>query len=275
MEYHLLELRDERAMLSSTVERVSQQNLAAPLHSFPRGYPALAETSVLHALPWTHLAINEGSFLNAYGTYEYFERGPPSIVVSLQTVLTTRKTNRSTNRDPHQLPGMSSCSAHPRLGGVVRGDRRTARRHVRITQPLRAVGVLSGAQRRCDRAVGATRHRNAPHSAQLEQTEGVVADLIHTDVARSGGDSDQGGVGDVLQRRRVCLSCPHLLQHHFVLVERAVVPHLTRLQRQAKRFVARHLHVHHHSSLSQRRRAPKFAPGHPSKLSVTARPRAS
>lgn len=41
-------------------------------------------SSLVHARLWTHIALNEGSFLRGYGTYEYFERGPPSLIYSIK-----------------------------------------------------------------------------------------------------------------------------------------------------------------------------------------------
>lgn len=43
--------------------------------------PALA--SLLYIRPWTALLINEGSYLQAYSTYEYFHKEPPGIVYPL------------------------------------------------------------------------------------------------------------------------------------------------------------------------------------------------
>lgn len=43
--------------------------------------PALA--SLLYIRPWTALLVNEGSYLQAYGTYEYYHKTPPGIVYPL------------------------------------------------------------------------------------------------------------------------------------------------------------------------------------------------
>ena len=43
--------------------------------------PALA--SLLYIRPWTHLVVNEGSYLQAYATYEYFHKEPPGIMYPL------------------------------------------------------------------------------------------------------------------------------------------------------------------------------------------------
>lgn len=41
------------------------------------------------------VSAQEGSFLKAYGTYEYFERGPPSIVYSIMTCFSSREMRSS------------------------------------------------------------------------------------------------------------------------------------------------------------------------------------
>ncbi|KAF1351040.1 hypothetical protein BDV97DRAFT_398004 [Delphinella strobiligena] len=43
--------------------------------------PALA--SLLYIRPWTHMLVNEGSYLQAYSTYEYFHKEPPGIMSPL------------------------------------------------------------------------------------------------------------------------------------------------------------------------------------------------
>jgi hypothetical protein len=83
MNFHILELGKE------TTSQVGQSRTppSGSLDSIPtraagsrRGFAA---SSIVKLREWTHLAINEGSFLKAYGTYEFFERGPPSIVDSI------------------------------------------------------------------------------------------------------------------------------------------------------------------------------------------------
>ena len=79
MSFHLLELVREDKPQQSVVQPASYQDLR-PL---PRRYPGFASSSILLIRPWTCVGLNEGSFLKAYGTYEYFERGPPSLVYSI------------------------------------------------------------------------------------------------------------------------------------------------------------------------------------------------
>jgi hypothetical protein len=55
----------------------------------PPGEGTIAHASIMRLRPWIHLGLNEGSFLRAYGTYEYFERGPPSIIYSIKNCLAT------------------------------------------------------------------------------------------------------------------------------------------------------------------------------------------
>jgi hypothetical protein len=40
-----------------------------------------ADASVLFGRPWSKLLLNEGSFIRAYATYEYWKRQPPSVCV--------------------------------------------------------------------------------------------------------------------------------------------------------------------------------------------------
>ena len=46
---------------------------------------------------WTHVTLNEGSFLKAYGTYEYFERGPPSLVYSIKHAFAPTRAHKFAN----------------------------------------------------------------------------------------------------------------------------------------------------------------------------------
>lgn len=87
MDFHILSLRWETASSPShpTTRFQNEASLSYDsLHAVPSGYPSVAPSSLLALRPWTHLSLNEGSFLKAYGTYEFFERGPPSIVTSIE-----------------------------------------------------------------------------------------------------------------------------------------------------------------------------------------------
>ena len=49
----------------------------------PNEYGRPAPSSPIYIRPWTHLAVNEGSFLEAYSTYEYFHKSPPGILAAV------------------------------------------------------------------------------------------------------------------------------------------------------------------------------------------------
>lgn len=53
------------------------------LRASPADYARPALASVLYIRPWSHLIINEGSYLAAYSTYEYFHKEPPGIIYPL------------------------------------------------------------------------------------------------------------------------------------------------------------------------------------------------
>ena len=83
MDFHILELRQERKKTRHLTELLDYSKLS----SFPPQPHSFARSSLLHFRPWTHVSLNEGSFLKAYGTYEFFERGPPSLVYSIKQCL--------------------------------------------------------------------------------------------------------------------------------------------------------------------------------------------
>lgn len=56
---------------------------AIHLRTGPNDYARPALASLLYIRPWTHILINEGSYLQAYSTYEYFHKEPPGIVYPL------------------------------------------------------------------------------------------------------------------------------------------------------------------------------------------------
>jgi len=88
MDFHVLELRQQRnnPMASKLREPIDYD----ALHYTPHRYPGLARSSLFNLRPWYHVSVNEGSFLKAYGTYEFFERGPPSLVYSIKDCLIPR-----------------------------------------------------------------------------------------------------------------------------------------------------------------------------------------
>ncbi|OQO09967.1 hypothetical protein B0A48_04322 [Cryoendolithus antarcticus] len=68
MDYHVLQL--SRPDISSRMTTGASQ-------------PTPEDASLFGLRPWTHISLNEGSFLRAYGSYEFFERGPPSLTTSV------------------------------------------------------------------------------------------------------------------------------------------------------------------------------------------------
>jgi len=80
MDFHILELRQERLKMP----QLSTELPYNKLQPFPKQHPSFAPSSVLYLRQWTHATLNEGSFLKAYGTYEYFEHGPPSLIFSIK-----------------------------------------------------------------------------------------------------------------------------------------------------------------------------------------------
>ncbi|GAB7322045.1 hypothetical protein MBLNU13_g03093t1 [Cladosporium sp. NU13] len=92
MDYHVLTLQQAKRGHTSTGAPAY-----ASLRSIPASYPSIAASSVLNLRPWTHLGLNEGPFLKAYGTYEFFERGPPSLVYSIKDSIIRRPRQAQTS----------------------------------------------------------------------------------------------------------------------------------------------------------------------------------
>jgi hypothetical protein len=80
MNFHILELKKRNKPGKTFENEQTRYDLLEPV---PSVHPGFSKSSVVFLRPWTHIALNEGSFLKAYGTYEYFERGPPSLVYSI------------------------------------------------------------------------------------------------------------------------------------------------------------------------------------------------
>ncbi|KAK4506873.1 hypothetical protein PRZ48_000606 [Zasmidium cellare] len=112
MEFHILELEVDASPTTkadlnggAATQGHGQTSISGDASSIPTttsyvptSYPGIAPSSVLKIRPWTHLALNEGSFLRAYGTYEYFERGPPSLIYSIKDCLSSRRTSLTSLR---------------------------------------------------------------------------------------------------------------------------------------------------------------------------------
>lgn len=80
MDYHYLELHQDKP---SSTTRPMQTLSYAQLSPLPSIINSIAFSSVLNLRDWTSVALNDASFLKAYGTYEFFEHGPPSIIDSI------------------------------------------------------------------------------------------------------------------------------------------------------------------------------------------------
>jgi hypothetical protein len=90
MDFHLLDL----SLVPSSHPTASSQRTSPPFYEsldyMPTRFPGLSSSSILLLRPWDSISINEGAFLKAYGTYEYFERGPPSLIYSIKDSLSPR-----------------------------------------------------------------------------------------------------------------------------------------------------------------------------------------
>ena len=104
MEFQIFELRQERDR-----ERVLSRPVDySQLKPIPPRHPSFAASGLIHLRPWIHVGLNEGSFLKAYGTYEFFERGPPSIVYSLKQCLAPIDSPRNPFIGIRALPALRS-----------------------------------------------------------------------------------------------------------------------------------------------------------------------
>ncbi|GIZ39611.1 hypothetical protein CKM354_000299000 [Cercospora kikuchii] len=103
MNYHILELSNEGTS-SRRLENVPID--FETLEYAPSEFPGIANASLLRLHPWTEIGLNEGSFLKAYGTYEYFERGPPSLVSSIKQCLATSMHRHARLQHPPKLPAL-------------------------------------------------------------------------------------------------------------------------------------------------------------------------
>jgi hypothetical protein len=100
MDFHILSLR-QSSRRSPNTSRIPTYSSLQPI---PATYPAIAPSSVLTLRPWTHLSLNEGPFLKAYGTYEFFERGPPSLVYSIKDSIIRNRPQPEATWTPSKPP---------------------------------------------------------------------------------------------------------------------------------------------------------------------------
>ena len=96
MDFHILTLHQAKQPQQDT-----EIPTYASLRSIPTSYPSIASSSILNLRPWSHLGLNEGPFLKAYGTYEFFERGPPSLVYSIKDSIIRRPRRTSISNQNH------------------------------------------------------------------------------------------------------------------------------------------------------------------------------
>ena len=96
MDFHILTISQTKRGSTST-----QTPTYGSLRPIPTSYPSIAASSVLNLRPWSHLGLNEGPFLKAYGTYEFFERGPPSLVYSIKDSIIRRPRHTQTSDRIH------------------------------------------------------------------------------------------------------------------------------------------------------------------------------
>ncbi|SMR42478.1 unnamed protein product [Zymoseptoria tritici ST99CH_1E4] len=89
MEYHLLELivEDDDTVEGDggdVVARTGEESFDERGVLRHNGAYGSDKTTILRMRPWTHLSLNEGSFLGAYATGEYMQQeGPPSALAAI------------------------------------------------------------------------------------------------------------------------------------------------------------------------------------------------
>jgi hypothetical protein len=112
MDFHILSLRQSNRRSPENTSCIPTYSSLQPI---PATYPAIAPSSVLTLRPWTHLSLNEGPFLKAYGTYEFFERGPPSLVYSIKdSIIRNHPQPQATwtaNKPPNSRHPLSSLTS--------------------------------------------------------------------------------------------------------------------------------------------------------------------
>lgn len=82
MDYHILELK-----YIVPGDSNAPANRPSTHAALPTGGPyshEISRDSIFMLRPWSYLGLNEGSFIKAYGTYHYFEHGPPSLILSIK-----------------------------------------------------------------------------------------------------------------------------------------------------------------------------------------------
>ncbi|KAL2353601.1 hypothetical protein BJ546DRAFT_103675 [Cryomyces antarcticus] len=115
MRLHLLELRCARQSTHVCDSAPQPFHLSGGQIKEPHAYPRPNASGLLQMRDWSHLALNEGSFLKAYSTYEYHLKTPPSILLWLLATLECEATvpGGSTGQSPCRLTSFSYTAIFP------------------------------------------------------------------------------------------------------------------------------------------------------------------
>lgn len=96
MDYHMVELGYTASTSQSQLTQRLPYSQLQPIPEWSANRD-IAPSSVLNLRDWSSISLNQGSFLRAYGTYEYFERGPPSIIGSIALHFSVRGPDNRAN----------------------------------------------------------------------------------------------------------------------------------------------------------------------------------
>jgi hypothetical protein len=87
-------LKYQHMLPKSANEDAQASGPAVPLSTLVKEEPEeLPKVSLWKIRPWTSLLLNEGSFIRAYATYEFWQRQPPSVSGSSNPLAFTRLTH--------------------------------------------------------------------------------------------------------------------------------------------------------------------------------------
>ncbi|KXT10692.1 hypothetical protein AC579_5059 [Pseudocercospora musae] len=124
MGFHLLTLGVETPILLHPSATSTEPNYIPPQ------YPSVAPSSILKLQPWSHLSLNEGSFLKVYGTYEYFLHGPPSLIYSIIPAINSIPSTQLRHGHPTNLTSLKSFTYTAILPFATHLDLRTLIPHL-------------------------------------------------------------------------------------------------------------------------------------------------
>jgi hypothetical protein len=86
--------KEQQMLPKSPNEDAQASGPAAPLSTLVKEEPEeLPKVSLWKIRPWKSLLLNEGSFIRAYATYEFWQRQPPSVSGSSNPLAFTRLTH--------------------------------------------------------------------------------------------------------------------------------------------------------------------------------------